>query len=102
MIGVAPAGFFGVAAGLEPEFFVPIHGRHPASAFESTTSSWLHLMGRLKDGITREQADAALQATWPSIMEVDHRHQHAAGSAGDVSGPQDSARIRPHGILAGA
>ena len=70
IIGVAPAGFFGVAAGLEPEFFVPIHGRHPASRFESTTSSWLHLMGRLKDGITREQADAALQATWPSIMEV--------------------------------
>ena len=70
IIGVAPSGFFGVAPGLAPEIFVPIQGRHPSSAFASTTSSWLHLMGRLKDGVSREQANAALQAAWPSIMEA--------------------------------
>jgi predicted permease len=70
IIGVAPAEFFGVAPGLDPELFVPIHGRRPASAFASTTASWLHFMGRLKDGVSREQANAALQVTWPSIMEV--------------------------------
>jgi predicted permease len=70
VIGIGPAGFFGVAPGLEPEIFVPIAGRHPASAFASNTSSWLHLMGRLKDGVTFEQADAALQAAWPAIMDT--------------------------------
>jgi putative ABC transport system permease protein len=69
VIGIAPAGFFGVAPGLEPELFVPIAGRHPASRYASQTSSWLHLMGRLKDGVTPQQADAALQAAWPAIME---------------------------------
>ena len=69
VIGVAPAGFFGVAPGLEAEIFLPIAGRHPASAFASQTSSWLHLMGRLKDDVTLKQADAALQAAWPAVME---------------------------------
>ena len=70
VIGVAPARFFGVAPGLEPELFIPVHGRQPASAFSSPTSSWLHLMGRLKEGISRQQADAIVQGTWPSIMEA--------------------------------
>lgn len=70
IIGVTPAAFFGVAPGLDPEIYVPIHGRHPASAFGSTTSSWLHLMGRLRDGLAIEQANAAMQAAWPSIMEA--------------------------------
>ena len=70
VIGVAPARFFGVAPGLEPELFLPVHGRRPASAFSSLSSSWLHLMGRLKEGISRQQADAVLQTTWPSIMEA--------------------------------
>jgi predicted permease len=70
VVGVTPEGFFGVAPGLEPELFVPIAGRHPASRFASQTSSWLHLMGRLKDGISVEQANAALQASWPAIVET--------------------------------
>jgi predicted permease len=70
VIGVMPPAFFGVAPGLEPELFLPVHGRHPASAFTSTTSSWLHLMGRLKPGISRERADALLQTVWPQIMEA--------------------------------
>ena len=69
IVGVTPPYFFGVAPGLDPEIFVPIAGRRPASAFASTTSSWLHLMGRVKDGMSLAQADAALQAAWPSIME---------------------------------
>ena len=70
IIGVTPSGFFGVAPGLNPEMYVPIHGRHPDSAFGSTTSSWLHLMGRLKEGVAIEQANASLQVAWPSIMEA--------------------------------
>ena len=69
VIGVAPAGFFGVAPGLEPEIFLPVHGRRPESAFTSPTSSWLHLMGRLKAEVSRERANSMLQTVWPQILE---------------------------------
>jgi len=73
IVGVAPAGFFGVAPGLEPEVMVPVDGRYAAgsgSVFESTTSSWLHLMARLKDGVSHAQAQAALQTVWPAVLEA--------------------------------
>lgn len=72
IVGVAPAGFFGVTPGLEPDVFVPIAGRHMRgdSIFTATTSSWLHLMARLKDGVSLPQADAALQTVWPRVMEA--------------------------------
>jgi len=66
--GVTPAGFFGVAPGLAPDVILPVSGRHTAADLAATTSAWLHLMGRLKDGIGIEQADAALQAVWPAVM----------------------------------
>src|SRR6185436_10383922 len=40
------------------------------SVFTSTTSSWLHLMGRLKDGVSHSQAQAALQVAWPGVLEA--------------------------------
>ena len=51
---------------------MPIAGRHPAAdpIFVATTSTWLHLMARLKDGVSHAQAEAALQTVWPQIMEV--------------------------------
>jgi putative ABC transport system permease protein len=72
IVGVAPEGFFGVAPGLAPEVFVPIAGRHTAadSVFVAVSSSWLHIMGRLKDGVSHAQAEARLQAVWPQVMEV--------------------------------
>jgi putative ABC transport system permease protein len=72
IVGVAPAGFFGVAPGVAPEVFLPIASRHNAgdSIFVAATSSWLHLMARLKDGVSLAQADAVLQTVWPQIMEV--------------------------------
>jgi predicted permease len=72
IVGVAPAGFFGVAPGLDPEVFIPIAGRHSAadSIFTTTTSSWLHLMARLKDGVSLPQANAALQTVWPVVLET--------------------------------
>ncbi len=70
VIGIAPPGFFGVAPGMAPEIIVPLASRNDPSQFASTTSSWLHVMGRLKDGVTLKQADAALQVAWPAIMET--------------------------------
>jgi putative ABC transport system permease protein len=75
IVGVAPAGFFGVTPGIAPEVYVPIAGRHNAadSVFVATTSSWLHIMARLEDGVSHAQAEAALQSIWPQVMEVTTR-----------------------------
>jgi predicted permease len=70
IIGVAPRGFFGVAAGLAPEITVPLATLQDAGSLAATTSAWLHIMGRLRDGSSIEQGNAALQAIRPSILEV--------------------------------
>jgi len=102
IVGVAPPGFFGVAPGLAPELFVPVASGHPAERMASTTTSWLHIMARLKDGVPIAQADAALQAVWPSIMEstthegmpADRRARYLARKTALESGRAGFSRVR--------
>lgn len=70
IIGVAPRGFFGVAAGLAPEITVPLSTLQDAQTLAATTSAWLHIMGRLRDGLTIEQGNAVLQTIRPAVLEV--------------------------------
>ena len=72
IVGIAPPDFFGVAPGLAPEVFVPIEGRYPEGSpvFTSTTSSWLHLMARLRDDVTPAAAEMMLQTGWPQVLEA--------------------------------
>ena len=70
IVGVAPRGFFGVVAGLAPEITIPLTTLQDARALASTTSSWVHLMGRLRDGLSQEQANAAFQRIWPAVLEA--------------------------------
>jgi putative ABC transport system permease protein len=74
VIGVTPAGFFGVEIGhqfdvavplcSDPMFWEPGKGHIP-----SRTAWWLSLMGRLKPGWTMERAQAQIRAISPAIME---------------------------------
>ena len=72
IVGITPPAFFGVAPGLAPEVFVPIAGRYAegSAVFTSTTSSWLHLMARLRDGVSPAAAEATLQTVWPHVLEA--------------------------------
>ncbi len=70
IVGVAPRGFFGVAAGLAPEITIPLLSLQDPTSAKMTSSAWLHLMGRLHAGVSLEQADAALQRIRPQILEV--------------------------------
>ena len=70
IVGVAPRGFFGVAAGLAPDVTIPLTTVQDAGSLASTSSSWLHLMGRLRDGLSHQQANAALQRIWPAVLEA--------------------------------
>jgi putative ABC transport system permease protein len=74
VIGVTPAGFFGVEIGhqfdvavpicSDPMFWEPGKGRIPLR-----TAWWLSLMGRLKPGWTMERAQAQIRTISPAIME---------------------------------
>jgi len=89
VIGIAPAEFRGLRRGLSPDVYVPLQmiaqawpGRE-ARHLQHRGFSWLDLMGRLKPGVSRAQAEAAMSAlssriekvhpdvTWPLIALAD-------------------------------
>ena len=70
IIGVAPAGFFGVAPGLDPELTIPLTTLSDDGALRSPSTAWLHIMGRLADTQTLAQANAAFATIWPAVLEA--------------------------------
>jgi predicted permease len=70
IIGVTPQGFFGVAPGLAPEITIPLTSTANANRLRSTTSSWVHLLGRLRDDVTLGGANVALRTFWPAVLEA--------------------------------
>jgi predicted permease len=73
IVGVAPEGFTGTTPGNRPQVFVPITMRwamEPTRARddENRRSYWVYLFARLKPGNSLEQADAAINALYSSIL----------------------------------
>jgi predicted permease len=76
IVGVAPSGFQGTTLGVRPHVYVPITMAgvvSPALAgAQDRQSHWVYLFGRLKPGISAEQARVALNAVFrPIINEVE-------------------------------
>ncbi|HKI96288.1 MAG TPA: ABC transporter permease [Gemmatimonadales bacterium] len=72
IIGVAPRGFDGTTLGITPEVFAPITIRKEFSGFDqyqSRTTYWIYLFGRLKPGVTAAQARTALNAIYTPILQ---------------------------------
>ena len=74
IIGVAPEGFDGTTLGARPVVFVPITMRDiflpgaRTSTFENRRSYWAYVFGRLKPGVTIEQARTALNVPYTSLL----------------------------------
>lgn len=75
IVGVAPRGFRGTTLGGNPQVFVPISMRgeiSPFDGFQDRRSYWAYLFGRLKPGVTPEQAATSLNAVYrPIIADVE-------------------------------
>src|SRR4029453_7491966 len=76
IVGGAPRGFEGTTLGTQPEVFVPLTMRglmNPGwRGFENRRSYWAYLFGRLKPGVTLEQAKRSLDAAYrPIITDVE-------------------------------
>ena len=71
VVGVAPPGFRSVVMGDTPDVFAPMMMKSeivPGSKdLNDRRSSWLNIVGKLKPGISREQAEAGLSPLWSSI-----------------------------------
>jgi macrolide transport system ATP-binding/permease protein len=70
-IGVAPPGFFGVDPAKAPDFYLALHadlvldsknrpGDNTGKQYLDEHYYWIEMMGRLRPGVTRAQAQAAL------------------------------------------
>ena len=70
VVGVTPPEFFGVDPDASPDFYVPLHSNlvlDGTESFAKTPKSyldgnyyWIQIMGRLRTGVSRAQAQAAL------------------------------------------
>src|SRR5437588_373942 len=80
--GVTPQNFYGISVGTEPDLWVPFDDKPnmrpwsmPPGGTDSvfTERDWLclNIMGRLKDGVTREQAQGALDAVFHQFVTAD-------------------------------
>jgi predicted permease len=76
--GVTPPGFFGASPGVAPDLTIPLTTLQDTAALRSTGSTTVHLLGRLRDGMTLAAADAALQSIWPGVLETVTGHDGPA------------------------
>jgi len=72
IIGVTRKWFTGLTTGEPPDITVPLTAMPLIQSgefeLESRSLLWLHPVGRLKDGVTIEQARAQLQSFWPDVL----------------------------------
>jgi putative ABC transport system permease protein len=73
VVGVAPPGFRSLVVGAAPDVFSPMMMKPQITPgwndLENRRSRWLNIIGRLKPGITAQQAETALAPLWHSLRE---------------------------------
>src|SRR4029077_16123926 len=75
VVGVAQAGFDGVELGFSPKIFIPIMMQaqiivgNPEDMLKERRNRWVNAFGRLKPGVSQQQAKAALQPFMHSMLE---------------------------------
>jgi hypothetical protein len=60
VIGVAPRGFFGEQVGSEPDLWTPLISFSSPDILENRRAQFTHEIGRLKPGVSGEQAQTAM------------------------------------------
>jgi predicted permease len=94
--GVMPEGFFGVRVRKSPDFWLPLAFQPQIelqdSYFEDPDAYWLTLMGRTKDGVTLERAEAGVNVLLQQYLTAqagaeitDERRADIQGSRIDLS-----------------
>jgi ABC-type antimicrobial peptide transport system permease subunit len=73
IVGVTPPGFYGIVVGENPDVMVPVMMKAQMTPtwndLENRRSRWLTVMGRVKPGVSRAQAEAAMNVIYRQINE---------------------------------
>jgi predicted permease len=73
VIGVAQAGFTGIQVGQSPDLFVPMMMKPQMTPIRNGLDDWndsyLAVFARLKPGLSKAQAEAAINVEYKSLME---------------------------------
>jgi predicted permease len=73
VVGVAAASFNGVMPGSTPDLYVPVAMKRAVTptwdGLEDPRTRWLDIFGRIKPGLTLEQAQAATRVVYRSALE---------------------------------
>jgi predicted permease len=104
VVGVAPEKFIGTEVGLDRELWVPLslepmlspqtaarEGRFGEPLLRERNSYWLAVFGRLKSGVTREQAAAEMEAVARRVAEA----------AGERVSAETLRRVQPLALSGG-
>jgi predicted permease len=89
VVGVAQAGFDGVELGFSPKIFIPIMMQpqiivgNPNDMLKDRRTRWVNAFGRLKPGISQQQAKAALQPFMHSMLEQEVQDAPFAHASSD-------------------
>ena len=71
VVGVAQRGFHSAVAGDTPDIFAPMMMKAEVmpggDELEQRKANWLNIIGRLKPGVSREQAEASLGPLWYAL-----------------------------------
>ncbi len=82
VVGVTPEGFRGTTLGKQPDLFLPLSLKTALEpgwkGQENYNEYWLYMIGRLKQGVSLQQASAALNPTYAAL--VDEQLQSATGA----------------------
>ena len=93
VVGVTPRGFTGTTFGDQPDVFVPLSFKPLMTPGWDGTDRWndywLYLVARLKPGVTRARAEAALNSPYRGLVE-----EQAAANKDDFPIPGDLERFR--------
>ena len=73
VVGIAPPNFRSIVVGQAPDVFTPMMMKPQITPgwndLDNRRSRWLNIFGRLKSGITAQQAQVGLAPLWHSIRE---------------------------------
>lgn len=88
IVGVAQAGFTGVQVGQTPDIFVPMTMKGQMTPIRNGLDDWndsfLAVLARLKPGVSKEQAEAAINVDYHPLLE--EQMQHLGGGGDHIHG----------------
>jgi predicted permease len=75
VVGVAPPGFYGTELGNSPDVFVPLAMKAQMTPtwddLDNRRSRWVNVLARLAPGVSREQAETAINGLYRQILEAE-------------------------------